>query len=183
MLLHSRRVPCIPNDVTSSVAQPADTRPRCAGIGDADCHVWSCLDYLEDIAAKKPKMPVYACVNDNWIGRERVHVRNASTATKALASLGRCCWKQVRLGRHADPAVQETGLTANSIFLAQPTADVPTMELPPPADALVDSFNVVFTRNLDDLSKAECTSEQRGVHADRHRASAAMLCFHQRQGA
>jgi hypothetical protein len=29
------------------------------------------------------------------------------------------------------------------------------MELPPPPDALVDSFNVVFTRSLDDLSKAE----------------------------
>ena len=29
------------------------------------------------------------------------------------------------------------------------------MELPPPTDALVDSINVVFTRSLDDLSKAE----------------------------
>ena len=69
--------------------------------------------------------------------------------------MGRACWKQVRLGRREDPGVQETGLTANSIFLAQPTADVPTMEMPPPPDALVDSFNVVFTRSLDDLSKAE----------------------------
>ena len=90
-----------------------------------------------------------------WIGRERANVREASAATKALASLGRACWKQVRLGRREDPGVQETGLTANSIFLAQPTADVPTMEMPPPPDALVDSFNVVFTRSLDDLSKAE----------------------------
>ena len=108
-----------------------------------------------DIAAKKPEMPVNACANDNWLGRERVHVREASTATKVLASLGRCCWKQVRLGRREDPGVQETGLTANSIFLAQPTADVPSMEMPPPPDALVDSFNVVFTRSLDELSKAE----------------------------
>ena len=29
------------------------------------------------------------------------------------------------------------------------------MELPPPPDALVDSFNVVFARNLGDLSQAE----------------------------
>ena len=29
------------------------------------------------------------------------------------------------------------------------------MELPPPPDALVDSFNVLFTRGLHDLSKAE----------------------------
>ena len=82
-------------------------------------------------------------------------MREASTATKEVASLGRCCWRQVRLGRRGDPAVQEIGLTANSIFLAQPTADIATMELPPPPDALVDSFNVVFTRSLDDLSQAE----------------------------
>ena len=156
-LLHSRRVPVqvIASDDASGAAQPADSRPRCAGVGDANSHVWSCWDCLMDIIGKKPKMPVNACANDNWIGRERAHVREASTATKALASLGRCCWKQVRLGRCQDPAVEETRLTANSIFLAQPTADVPTMELPPPTDALVDSFNVVFTRSLDDLSKAE----------------------------
>ena len=165
-LLHSRRVPCIASNVSSGVAQhadsstsvaaqPADSRPPCSGIGDANWHVWSCWDCLMDIAAKKPKMPVYVCANDNWIGRERVHVREASTATKLLSALGRCCWKQVRLGRRDDPALQETGLTANSIFLAQPTADLPTMELPPPADSLVDSFNVVFTRSLDELSKAE----------------------------
>jgi hypothetical protein len=156
-LLHSRRVPMqtIATEETSGAAQSADIRPRCAGIGDANCHVWSCWDCLMDIIAKKPKMPESACANDNWIGRERLIVREASIATKALVALGRCCWKQVRLGRHKDPAVQETGLTANSIFLAQPTADVPTLELPPPPDALVDSFNVVFTRSLDDLSKAE----------------------------
>ena len=100
-LLHSRRVPCIASDVTSSVAQPAvvttsaaqlaDSRPPCAGIGDENWHVWSCWDCLMDVVAKKPKMPVNACANDNWLGRERVNVRNASTATKALAALGRCC--------------------------------------------------------------------------------------------
>ena len=156
-LLHSRRVPVkdIATASASSAAQPADSRPRCAGIGDDNCHVWSCWDCLMDIVKKKPIMPVHACANDNWLGRERVHVREASTATKELASLGRCCWRQVRLGRRGDPAVQEIGLTANSIFLAQPTADIATMELPPPPDALVDSFNVVFTRSLDDLSQAE----------------------------
>ena len=100
-------------------------------------------------------MPINACANDNWIGRERLHVRSASWATKMLASLGRCCWKQVRLGRHSDPAVQEKALTGNTIFFAQPTADLPSMELPPPVDALVESLNVIFTRSLDDLSKAE----------------------------
>ena len=51
--------------------------------------------------------------------------------------------------------VQEKALAGNTIFFAQPTADVPSMELPPPPDALVDSLNVIFVRNLDDLSKAE----------------------------
>ena len=85
----------------------------------------------------------------------RSHVRAASQATKMLASLRRCCWKQIRLGRAGDPAVQEKASAGNTIFFAQPTADVPSMELPPPPDALVDSLNVIFARNLDDLSKAE----------------------------
>jgi len=63
-------------------------------------------------------MPINACANDNWIGRERAH---------------------------RDPAVQEKALTGNTIFFAQPTADVPGMELPPPLDALVDSLNVLFS--------------------------------------
>jgi hypothetical protein len=54
-----------------------------------------------------------------------------------------------------DSAVQEKALVGNTIFFAQPTADVPSMELPPPLDALVDSLNVIFTRSLHDLSKAE----------------------------
>ena len=78
-----------------------------------------------------------------------------------MASLGRFCWKQVRLGRHCDPAVQEKALTGNTIYFAQPTADLPSMELPPPRDALVDSLNIIFTRSLHDLSKAEWATVNR----------------------
>ena len=133
-LLHVRRVPVTPHsgDGPSGAAQPADPRPRCAGIGDETGIAWTCWECLRDIAAKHPKMPIYACANDNWVGRERVHVRSATWATKTLASLGRCCWKQVRLGRPGDDAVQEKGLSGNTIFFAQPTADLPSMELPPP---------------------------------------------------
>ena len=35
------------------------------------------------------------------------------------------------------------------------------MELPPPPDAFVDSLNVIFTRSLHDLSKAEWASADR----------------------
>ena len=44
--------------------------------------VFACWECLIDIAAKKPKMSINACANDNWIGRERIHVREASQATK-----------------------------------------------------------------------------------------------------
>ena len=57
-------------------------------------------------------------------------MREASKATKMLASLGRCCWKQVRLGKGA-PDVQQKGISGNTIFFAQPTADIPSMEQPP----------------------------------------------------
>ena len=162
-LLHVKRVRVKPDadGPPSGAAQPAGERPRCAGTGDENGIVWTCWDCLVDIAARKPKLPTNACANDNWIGRERLHVREASLATKMLASLGRCCWKQVRLGRHSDPAVQEKALTGNTIFFAQPTADVPSMEMPPPPDAFVDSLNVIFTRSLHDLSKAEWASVDR----------------------
>ena len=162
-LLHSRRVPVARSDAIQLARNPdtTDIRPPCAGIGDEHSVVLTCWDCLVDIGAKNPKLPIHACANDNWLGRERLHVREASQATKMLASLGRCCWKQVRLGRQGDPALQEKALTGNTIFFAQPTADVPSLELPPPRDALVDSLNIIFTRSLHDLSKAEWATVKR----------------------
>ena len=113
-------------------------------MGDADGLVWACWECLDDLCAKKPKMPLNALANDNWIGRERVHARGASKATKLLAPLGRCCWKQVRLGKGA-PDVQQKGAAGNTILFAQPTTDIPSMELPPAPDALVDSLHIVFS--------------------------------------
>ena len=63
---------------------------------------------------------------------------------------------------HPWAAVQEKALTSNAIIFAKPTADAPSMELPPPTDALVDSLlNVIFTRSLHDMSKAEWASVDR----------------------
>ena len=76
-------------------------------------------------------------------GREKEYVRNASKATHMLSSLARCCHRQIRLGK-GSPDVQQKGISGNTIFFAQPTADIPYMELPPPDDALVDSLNIVF---------------------------------------
>ena len=53
-LLHSRRVPvqATASDEACSAAPPADDRPPCAGIGDENCHVWTCWECLRDIVAK-----------------------------------------------------------------------------------------------------------------------------------
>ena len=90
--MHVKRVPVKPDadGRPCGAAQLADERPRCAAIGDENGIVWTCWDCLVDVAARNPKLPINACANDNWIGRERLHVREASLATKMLASLGRC---------------------------------------------------------------------------------------------
>ena len=74
-------------------------------------------------------MPMDAPANDDWGGRKRPHVRAASKATKMLAPIGRCCRKQVRLGKGA-PDVQQKGINGNTILFAQPTANISSMELP-----------------------------------------------------
>ena len=50
----------------AGAAQPGGSRPPCAGVGDPNRFTWACWDCLADLAAPKPKMPIYACANDNW---------------------------------------------------------------------------------------------------------------------
>ena len=179
-LLHSRRIPVIRDtdvsqlsvdtdvsqlsvsqrDGSAGAERPAEDLPPCAGIGDPTGIVWACWDCLQDLCSKRPQIPLNALVNDNWIGRENVIVREASVATKTLLSIGRACWKQVRLGKGA-PDMQQKGICGNTIIFAQPTADIPSMDLPPPTDALVDSFNIIFTRKLDDLRFAKWATVKR----------------------
>ena len=94
-LLHTRRVPVLPTPSGASdsgMSQPvnASSLPICAGVGDPEAYVCACWECVNDVCAKKPIMPLNGLTNDNWIGREKVHVREASKATKMLASLGRC---------------------------------------------------------------------------------------------
>ena len=114
-----------------SLLQAPEIRPPCAGIGDEDGVVFSGWDCLVDIATRRLKMPFDACVNDNLVGHERRHARESFQATKMLSSLMKCCWKPVRFGHRGDPATQEKALIGNVIFFAQPTANVPSLELPP----------------------------------------------------
>ena len=80
-----------------------------------------------------------------------------------LASIGRCYWKQVRLGKGA-PDAQQKGINGNTILFAQPTANISFMELPPPPDALVDTMNIAFARSTQDLSQAYWATVKRSEY-------------------
>ena len=110
-------------------------------------------------------MPLYALANDNWIGTERLEVREASEATRWLSCLGRCCWKQVRLG-HGSPELQQKGITGNTIFLPQPFVSLSSsaLELPPGAHALLDMVSIAFTRSGGQLSQARWAQVNRSAY-------------------
>ena len=57
--------------------------------------------------------------------------------------------------------MQQKGISGNTIFFAQSTADIPSMELPPPDDALLDSLNIVFTRSASNLDNAHWATVKR----------------------
>jgi hypothetical protein len=171
-LLHSRRVPVLPNSGALQPAPEDPDRPPCAGIGDASMPVWSCRACQQDLCGPHPKLPLNAVANDNWIGREKLLVRNSTRATHWLSSLGRFCWKQVRLGRGpassgaAQPAddVRQTGVSGNTIFFAQPTAEVPRMTMPPDEGDFLNSLNVLFTKNTQRLDDAEWAQVNRAEY-------------------
>ena len=121
----------------------------------------ACWDCLASLGARTPHIPLCGLTNDNWIGREKKHVRVATAATKMLASLARCCYKQVRLGK-GSPDVQQKGTCGNTIFFAQPAAKVPSLVLPPEDGALADTHsNAIFMRSVEDLSKAHWATVNR----------------------
>ena len=159
-LLHTRRVPVL-QPSANSVAGGAPVVPPCAGVGDPNGVAWACWDCICSLCGKNPKQqPLNGLTNDNWIGREKEYVRDASTATHMLSSLARCCHRQIRLGK-GSPDVQQKGISGNTIFFAQPTAEIPSMELPPPDDALVDSMHIVFTRSASNLDNAHWATVKR----------------------
>ena len=173
-LLHTRRVPVMADKAAQRSAaaggsdgadEPVEETPRCAGVGDAEMASWVCWQCLVDLSGARPRMPLYALANDNWVGRERVEVKEASEATRWLSCLGRVCWKQLRLG-HGAPDVQQRGIAGNTIFLAQPavTLNSETLDLPPERDALVDCVNIAFTGSTGSLAKARWAQVKRAEY-------------------
>ena len=84
-LLHSRRVPCAPH---SGVSQPADidALPRSAGVGDKHATVWCCRLCVDNLCRHNPKMPPLALANSNFGGRHPPLFREATIASRMLAS-------------------------------------------------------------------------------------------------
>ena len=149
-LVHTRRVPVLqpspdsvaggasqpvvlqpsPDSVAGGASQPVETEapevPPCAGVGDPDGVAWACWDCICSLCGKNPKQqPLNGLTNDNWIGREKEYVREASKATHMLSSLARCCHRQIRLGK-GSPDVQQKGISGNTIFLpSRPQTSLP----------------------------------------------------------
>ena len=76
--------------------------------------------------------------------------------------------------------MQQKGIAGNTIFFAQPTAAIPSMELPPASNALVDSFNIIVGRSPQDLSRATWATVKREEYMTivRQRKTQCATCAH-----
>ncbi len=153
-LLHTR---CVTVSAAAPVsdggaAQPAASRPPCAGVGADDAVTYCCQDCRGDLCGARPRMPKFALANDLWIGRLHPFMQNASLASRWLQCLGRPVWRKVIL--RGDPATTPHAFTGNTILLAQPSAGTAIEELPPPIDALVDTVTIAFAKSAAHLERA-----------------------------
>ena len=71
----------------------------------------------------------------------------------------------MRLG-HGSPELQQKGITGNTIFLPQPFVSLSSsaLELPPAADALLDTVSIAFTRSGGQLSQARWAQVNRSAY-------------------
>ena len=74
---------------------------------------------------------------------------------------------QSRGAAHPGEDNRQTGVAGNTIFFAQPTAQVPDMmQLPPEEGDLVDSVNILFTRSTQQLDDAEWAQVNRAEYLE-----------------
>ena len=152
-LLHSRRVERkLPQLATSNAAQSDESLPPSAGIGDKDSSVWMCKSCIDHLCTKHPKMPPLALADCMFLGRHHPLFRNATLATRMLASSARLIARQLFLGRGADDEVHK-GTTGNTMLISQPG---PSYEqVLPNTAALQEGLVVLFCKSTDDVSKAQ----------------------------
>ena len=150
-LLHTRRVNCIP---ASGVAQPAgqDALPKPAGVGDRDATVWCCKLCVDNLCKERPRMPPLALANAFFGGRHHPLFREATLATRMLASSARLIARQLFLGKGAGDEVHK-GATGNAMLIAQPS---PSYEqVLPNLSAVSEGLVVLFCKSVDDVAKAQ----------------------------
>ena len=151
-LLHTRRVerkqPVLD---TSGVAQPAASLPPSAGVGDKESPVWMCKSCIDHLCTRDPKMPPLALANSMFLGRHHPLFKEATLATRMLASSARLLMRQLFLGRGADDEVHK-GTTGNTMLISQSS---PSYEqVLPNTDVLTEGLVVLFCKSTEDISKA-----------------------------
>ena len=97
-------------------------------------------------------MPPLALANGFFLGRHHTLFREASLATRMLASSARLIMRQLMLGRGADEEVHK-GVTGNSMLVAQPGPSYD--QVLPSMHALTDGIVVLFCKSVDDVAKAQ----------------------------
>ena len=145
-LLHSRRATCTHSESNSG------SLPRSAGIGAKDATVWCCKLCVEHLCTAKPKMPPLALANAFFLGRHHPLFREATLATRMLASSARLLMRQLFLGRGADHEVHK-GVTGNTMPIAQPAPGYG--QVMPNMTTLTEGIVTLFCKSLDDISKAQ----------------------------
>ena len=167
-LLHTRRVPMLPNsrkvprpsaaqpasessgnaeqpadESSGSAAQPA-SHYSCAGVGNSDAVAYICFECATCLCVEDMhiKMPPFALANAMWLGREHPLLQNASLGTRLLLGFGRPCFRKLLLGGGSIED-RQAGTTGNHVLVAQgslTTCDV----LPPTSRHLSESFVAAF---------------------------------------
>ena len=152
-LLHTRRVKRHSQACGGSgVAQPAGLFPPSAGFGIKEETAWLCKSCIKHLCIPKPKMPPLALANSFFLGRHHPVFREATLATRMLASSARLLMRQLFLGRGANEDAHK-GMTGNTMLIAQPS---PSYEqVLPNVSNLTDSMAVLFCKSADDVSRAQ----------------------------
>ena len=164
-LLHTRRVPMVPNSrrAPQNSAEQAVSQHKCAGVGDIDAvaHIcYNCADCL-CVDDKFITMPRFALSNAMWLGRQHPLLQNASLGLRLLLGLGRACFRKLLLGagRRED---RQSGATGNHVLVSQGSPSL-SQVLPPSSRHLSASFVAVFGQDKEDLTKCQMLTVSRSA--------------------
>ena len=150
-LLHTRRIQCVSADEAAQVRN-LEKLPRCAGIGDRNASVWCCKTCVEHLCVENPSMPPLALTNGFFGGRYHPLFREASMATRMLASSARLIMRQLFLGRGPVNEVHK-GVSGNTMLISQPSASYE--QVLPNTRAMNEGLVVLFCKDVTDVSKAQ----------------------------